>query len=886
MGTSLLEYTNPPYLSDISEEPKQLLEPISGYAHESLLPLEEACEPLLNIVPSLPAHIWIAKQNSKNPPNDLTQDESAAIPLAKIPAAPRQTVWRGLHLDLSKDCPPGEKITWWAFSSCTTSLRVLESDLYLGNVGTRTLFSIETINGRTIRSHSHFTTEDEILLLPGTFLEVKSQLNPAPDLHIIHLQQRIPPHVLLEPPFEGAELFPLSEVAQSLLKNTEPQNKNDDSRRWYKNNKIRFGIGAILAVIILAIVLGATLGSRTRTQTGTSSIPTSTTTEASPFYGGSPPDPVSVANAFYAFDGNMLDLYSHRNGEVVGGSVSYVQGYVAYGQAVVLTQSIPTLISIKPNFDLNINSAFTIEGFFMLRNTQMNAILIQLTPYISLNLVNGVLVASLGPNITLAGTSVISTNQWHHFSFVCDPTQQTTTIYIDGAMEVTGSSIKSEISSNDSNSTIIIGSGFTGYIDQLSISLKAKSHQAVSWDATVVAYYPVDLSWLLDKGPNGINATASNVIPIYGWRYNALNFKKSGASYEANGFTVLGTPYHAFSIALWVRAEAQSGVFLTVANPYTCLLVLGFQNDSNTLVAYLPNATASGRSVNIIGPQMPSNAWVHVAFTWSAENRAKLYTSSYLQGTSGEASLLNNARGDQNSSPMTITLGTYNGAANCDGIEGIPISQTFTGSIRDEPKQLLQLISSYDHEPLLNIVSRLPVHMWIAKQNPKNSPDDLTQDGSATIRLYTMEWDSDSSELSESLYLFLTALAEISAAPRQTVWRGLRLDLSKDCPPGEKITWWAFSSCTTSLRVLESDLYLGNIETRTLFSIETINSRTVRSHSHFTTEDEILLLPGIFLEVKSQLNPAPDLHIIHLQQQIPPHVLLELPFEKIVWCCS
>ncbi|CAF5173004.1 unnamed protein product, partial [Rotaria sp. Silwood1] len=154
----------------------------------------------------------------------------------------------------------------------------------------------------------------------------------------------------------------------------------------------------------------------------------------------------------------------------------------------------------------------------------MNAILIQLTPYISLNLVNGVLVASLEPNITLAGTSVISTNQWHHFSFVCDPTQKTTTIYIDGAIEATGSSIKSEISSNDSNSTIIIGSEFTGYIDQLSISLKAKSHQAVLWDATVAAYYPVDLSWLLDKGPNGINATASNIIPIYGWRYNALNF--------------------------------------------------------------------------------------------------------------------------------------------------------------------------------------------------------------------------------------------------------------------------------------------------------------------------------------------------------------------------
>ncbi|CAF3047771.1 unnamed protein product [Rotaria sp. Silwood2] len=750
MDTSSNKHINQRYLSGISDEPKQLLEPISGYAHEPLLSLEEACEPLLNIVSRLPVHIWIAKQNSTNPTDDLTQDESAAIrlytmewdsntkaangslyahlnrnlkeidrtklhpwfrylklfltALAKLPVAPRQTVWRGLHLNLSKDYLPGDKITWWAFSSCTTSLNVLESNLYLGNVGTRTLFSIEAINGRTIRAHSHFTTEDEILLLPGTYLEVKSQLNPAPDLYIIHLQQRIPPHALLEPPFAGAQLFSLSEIDQAMFKDTILQNNKYNSRPWYKNNKIRFGLVAVLAVVILAVILGATLGTRNKTQTETSSSTTSTSqyilitlvfykeeqyflsplliaTEASSFYNQTLADPVSVANAFYAFDGNLFDLYSQRNGEVVGGSISYIQGYVAYGQAIVLNQSIPTQINVKPNFDFNVSSSFTIEGFFMLRKTQLNATLIQLMPFISMNLINGVLAASLGSNITLLGTSVISTNQWHHFSFVFDSIQQITTISIDGTVEKTQSSIEPVIPLNNSKSIIIIGAGFHGYIDQLSISLKAKSRQAILWDATVAAYYPLDVSWLLDKGPNGLNATASDVIPIYGWHYNALNFNKSGAYYEASGFTVLGTPRHAFSIALWVRAETQPGIFLTVANPYTCLLVLGFQNDSNTLVAYLPNATATGDSVNIIGPQMPSNAWVHVAFTWSTEHLAKLYTSSYLQGESGEARTLNNARGDHNSSPMTITLGKYNGAANCEGIEGISTSQTFMGSL-------------------------------------------------------------------------------------------------------------------------------------------------------------------------------------------------------------
>lgn len=250
MNQAALKYINHRYLSGFGDEPRQFLQPISGYANEPLLSLEQACQPLVSIVPRLEPHVWVAKQNSKDPADGLTQDESAAIrlytmewegdgkevrgslythlnrtlkqidrgklrpwfpylklfltALVKLPCAPRQTVWRGVKRDYSGDFSPGSEATWWAFSSCTKSLSVLESELYLGTTGTRTLFSIEAFNGREIRAHSHFTTEDEILLLPGTFFEVKSRLNPAPDLHIVHLQQNTPPHELLEPPFEGS----------------------------------------------------------------------------------------------------------------------------------------------------------------------------------------------------------------------------------------------------------------------------------------------------------------------------------------------------------------------------------------------------------------------------------------------------------------------------------------------------------------------------------------------------------------------------------------------------------------------------------------------------------------------------------------------------------
>lgn len=220
-----------------------------GYADEPLVSLKEACVPLHSIVSRLEPHIWVALGNSKTPSDNLTQDESAAIylytmewkalkgepigslykhlndklrainrselqpwfpylkllltALAKLPISHRQIIWRGVRKDDSNDYVPGTEVTWRSFTSCTVSLSVLETDLYLGKTGTRTLFSIETLNGRTIRNHSRFQAEDEIIQLPGTRLEVLSRLNPAPDLYIIHLRQIRPPYELLQPPFDG-----------------------------------------------------------------------------------------------------------------------------------------------------------------------------------------------------------------------------------------------------------------------------------------------------------------------------------------------------------------------------------------------------------------------------------------------------------------------------------------------------------------------------------------------------------------------------------------------------------------------------------------------------------------------------------------------------------
>ena len=252
-----------PFVGDIVEKPsktiitnndlKSTVHPIIGYANEPLLSLNAACVPLTSIIHNLSVYVQMALNETPDvPPDGLTVDESAAIrlytiewqsphqslylmlnsalkasdrenrqlyfkylkllltALVKLPCVPQQTVWRGATKNLSAQFPPGTPVTWWSFLSCTSSLPVLENNLYLDNTCERTLFSIETINGRRVDGHSYYTDENEVVLLPGTHMQVQSQISPAPDLCIVHFKQVIPTEMLLEPPFEGISSISLN----------------------------------------------------------------------------------------------------------------------------------------------------------------------------------------------------------------------------------------------------------------------------------------------------------------------------------------------------------------------------------------------------------------------------------------------------------------------------------------------------------------------------------------------------------------------------------------------------------------------------------------------------------------------------------------------------
>ena len=61
--------------------------------------------------------------------------------------------------------------------------------MYFGRADTRTMFSIETKNGKLIREHSHLQNEEEILLPSGIVLKVTASLNLDNGTHIIYLRE-------------------------------------------------------------------------------------------------------------------------------------------------------------------------------------------------------------------------------------------------------------------------------------------------------------------------------------------------------------------------------------------------------------------------------------------------------------------------------------------------------------------------------------------------------------------------------------------------------------------------------------------------------------------------------------------------------------------------
>jgi hypothetical protein len=198
-------------------------------------------------------------------------------------------------------------------------------------------------------------------------------------------------------------------------------------------------------------------------------------------------------------------------------------------------------------------------------------------------------------------------------------------------------------------------------------------------------------------------------------------------------------------------------------------------------------------------------------------------------------------------------------------------------------------ISGYEKEPLVSLEEAVkPLHkelpdadyyVRIAKDNCQEPKDGLTQDESAAIMLYTIEWQenplyhvinqtlrTEDRRLIKPwfsyLKLVLTALRKLPSF-EGIVWRGVRHDMSKQYEKGTRGVWWNFSAATLNAAILES--FIGQSGPRTVFSIQCKDGKRLGCHSSFPDEEEILLMPGYCYEVVSVLQTAPDMHLINLK---------------------
>jgi hypothetical protein len=199
-------------------------------------------------------------------------------------------------------------------------------------------------------------------------------------------------------------------------------------------------------------------------------------------------------------------------------------------------------------------------------------------------------------------------------------------------------------------------------------------------------------------------------------------------------------------------------------------------------------------------------------------------------------------------------------------------------------------------EPLTTIVPRINTYAYVAKERAKNPANGLSIDESASITLYTMEWEP----YTESLYyilndslrtedrqilkpwflylkLLFTALSRLPSISH-TVYRGVRLQIESEHEKyqAEKVVvWWGFSSCSKIRNISEKDQFLQETGRRTLFIIDCIKGKDISNHSYFRKEQEILLLPATKLQLINNEHQRDGLHVIRLKEIESSFILLE-----------
>ncbi|CAF1038836.1 unnamed protein product [Rotaria magnacalcarata] len=160
-------------------------------------------------------------------------------------------------------------------------------------------------------------------------------------------------------------------------------------------------------------------------------------------------------------------------------------------------------------------------------------------------------------------------------------------------------------------------------------------------------------------------------------------------------------------------------------------------------------------------------------------------------------------------------------------------------------------------EPIVPHIDQLLYYIKIAKKHCHfPSEHGLTQDQSAAVYIYTMEWGRC------CIVWFDTALDKLPTI-KEVVWRGVPIDIGKNFTKNQIVTWWSVNSCSSSPNVIKD--FLGDNKKSTLFLIEAINGKNVSGYTEYESEDEVILQMGTEFHVKSDpLDQSNGSYVVHL----------------------
>ncbi|CAF4005555.1 unnamed protein product [Rotaria magnacalcarata] len=183
-------------------------------------------------------------------------------------------------------------------------------------------------------------------------------------------------------------------------------------------------------------------------------------------------------------------------------------------------------------------------------------------------------------------------------------------------------------------------------------------------------------------------------------------------------------------------------------------------------------------------------------------------------------------------------------------------------------------------EPIVPHIDQLLYYIKIAKKHCHfPSEHGLTQDQSAAVYIYTMEWGDTAlygvlnkalrSENRRALKIWFPYLKLVDTALdklptiKEVVWRGVPIDIGKNFTKNQIVTWWSVNSCSSSPNVIKD--FLGDNKKSTLFLIEAINGKNVSGYTEYESEDEVILQMGTEFHVKSDpLDQSNGSYVVHL----------------------